>query len=782
MTNTKFNTIPTLNSEHLSKKLPEQPAIKIEVTDDWQSTIYAKRAPSLKTNKSQVDYKDQNKSPATKITWQRNRKVPSKEKRRNQSQSPLTKKRRIVKDENIRDSGTNEWSPAQRRPSREWSPDDRRKYNGIKEKTTYNPDKAQMNKLNCRKSSEYTSRQAYEKQEGQTKIHVKNNHKDRMVKETAKNNLETENAKVVRKSRLSKNSDSSSDSDAEDDDGDDEDGDDKSKIEKIAEAEMKRRSNVERAKREAEKETEMRKTLMKRIKKNSEDANKAVLPEGLCHGRPTGKDQKTLLDKVNEIIISCVKLKEDKNISEEKLIKANSIIEKAEEKRKKLTEQAEAGKKSLNESTDDGRRTPLAYRKSKNENNEAKEDVDELDDGRLTPLAYRKNEHEKKYAEENNACKQKATEKEGLNENKDDKDDGRRTPHAYRRDGANSESVSEFELEMSLDSKIKEHLEDDNEHEPETFLEDGELKESSEADDTWKELDDNLEADCKPTKNALNEEPKYTNKEAKSKEDTSSRKQNHSRSISAYSSESKSRSNSRTQSKSRSRSRSFTRSRSRSRYHSTSRSRSRSKERYYSRACDRRGGGRVSGHRGGHHDDWRRDDRYRERSPGSRQGHHWIPATPCAMEEDMHLAPGETRTVYIRAKGEFSFKDNAGCMVRITKWTGKDSVNHAQIRSQIIELERCSTVKIEVTNPDKDHGLELMKQDKIGCLSVLSAPTYPGLFTNLDCSPHRYQTDSRRWFKFTTVVLHKKGIVSSTKLTNPDLMLTILFYVEFSIS
>lgn len=139
-----------------------------------------------------------------------------------------------------------------------------------------------------------------------------------------------------------------------------------------------------------------------------------------------------------------------------------------------------------------------------------------------------------------------------------------------------------------------------------------------------------------------------------------------------------------------------------------------------------------------------------------RQGQHWIPVTPCTIEEDTELAPGDSMGVYIRAKGEFSFKDNSGSMVRITKWTGKDSMSRAFIKPQIVELGS-STVRIEVSNPQKEKMLNLMKHDKIACLSVLSAPIAPGFFRNIDCSPERYYRQDKRWFKFTTVVLHKKG-------------------------
>jgi len=200
--------------------------------------------------------------------------------------------------------------------------------------------------------------------------------------------------------------------------------------------------------------------------------------------------------------------------------------------------------------------------------------------------------------------------------------------------------------------------------------------------------------------------------------------------------------------------RSRSRSRSHSRSHSRSRSRSRGRERYnsYSREWDdRRWRGRREDFRGGEH-----QQRHRERSPGY-NSQQWIPLTPCAILDDVDLGPGETKEVAIRAKGEFSFKDNPGCMVRITKWTGKDSMSSVQIRPQIVQLDDRTSVMVEVSNPHSERNLELLKHDKIACLSVLSAPAHPSLFRGLRCSPDRYQTDEQRWFKVTTVVLHKKG-------------------------
>merc|ERR1712107_631042 len=84
---------------------------------------------------------------------------------------------------------------------------------------------------------------------------------------------------------------------------------------------------------------ELREELLKRMQTKTDEEE----DEQASESKPTKVDSQTqdqndrsLFEKVNEIIKSCVKLKEDKGISEEKLKKANKIIEKAEEKKKRL--------------------------------------------------------------------------------------------------------------------------------------------------------------------------------------------------------------------------------------------------------------------------------------------------------------------------------------------------------------------------------------------------------------------------------------------------------------
>ena len=85
-----------------------------------------------------------------------------------------------------------------------------------------------------------------------------------------------------------------------------------------------------------------------------------------------------------------------------------------------------------------------------------------------------------------------------------------------------------------------------------------------------------------------------------------------------------------------------------------------------------------------HHHHYRQRSRSRSGSPPQRGQSKWIPVTPCSLQEDVQVARMSTMMVTIKAKGEFSFKDNADCMVKITKWTGKDPVSDIHVERQIV--------------------------------------------------------------------------------------------------
>ena len=98
-------------------------------------------------------------------------------------------------------------------------------------------------------------------------------------------------------------------------------------------------------------------------------------------------------------------------------------------------------------------------------------------------------------------------------------------------------------------------------------------------------------------------------------------------------------------------------------------------------------------------------------------------------------------------------------MVRITKWTGRDYVGCIHIKPQIVTLDENLDLQIEVENPYPEKTIYIQKYDKLACFSILSSPIPSGMFTSVGTvSADRYESDSKRWFKVTSVVLHKKGM------------------------
>ena len=152
--------------------------------------------------------------------------------------------------------------------------------------------------------------------------------------------------------------------------------------------------------------------------------------------------------------------------------------------------------------------------------------------------------------------------------------------------------------------------------------------------------------------------------------------------------------------------------------------------------------------------------RRESRSPGRiRDSQHWVPVAPCTIHENVTLEKCSKMMVTVAPKGEFSFRENKGCMVRITKWTGREYVGSIHIKHQVVTLDDNLDLQIEVENPYPEKDIPLFRHDKIACLSILSSPIPSSLFSSVSSgSPDRYESDSRRWFKVTTVLLHKKGI------------------------
>ena len=95
-------------------------------------------------------------------------------------------------------------------------------------------------------------------------------------------------------------------------------------------------------------------------------------------------------------------------------------------------------------------------------------------------------------------------------------------------------------------------------------------------------------------------------------------------------------------------------------------------------------------------------------------------------------------------------------MVKVTKWTGRDAIPNVRIRPQVVTLGETPNLEIELEGEG-----DLHRFDKIACLSILSTSIPPGLFTSaashrLDWKDRTEDSD-RRWFRVSTVVLHKKG-------------------------
>ena len=352
-------------------------------------------------------------------------------------------------------------------------------------------------------------------------------------------------------------------------------------------------------------------------------------------GSEVGKKM-SLLEKVREIMKSCVKLKEEKGMSGERLDKANLIIHKAQEKERKLKEKCQR------------KREVVMQEKSQTEDNEAMEFhvVDKaLEDGEL---------------------------------NEADKD--------------GSASVIEETLVIG----------NSNNHRKVTIFKG---KTASKTEDCVKDSSSATANKSETISSDTNVSPPRSRSGSKQKTLPE-----------------RSRSRSRLRSRSRSRSPSFTRRHGRGGGYNRRSSRSRSPPRQF---------------------------RDRERS-------NWIAVAPCTLQENVHLQRGVPVVVRIAPKGEFSFPENQNSMVRVTKWTGRDSIANVRIKPQVVVLGDTPNLEIEVEGEG-----DLQRHDKIACLSILSTSIPPGLFTSSSSSrlewTDKTNDSDRKWFRVTTVVLHKKG-------------------------
>ena len=142
-----------------------------------------------------------------------------------------------------------------------------------------------------------------------------------------------------------------------------------------------------------------------------------------------------------------------------------------------------------------------------------------------------------------------------------------------------------------------------------------------------------------------------------------------------------------------------------------------------------------------------------------RRREQWVAVSPCSIQENVTLEKCSTMMVTVAPRGQFSFKENIGSMVRMTKWTGRDYVGCIHIKPQIVTIDENLDLQIEVENPYPEKKLYLRKHDNISCLSILTSPIPSALFSSINSSSaDKYEDGNKRWFKVTSVVLHKKGM------------------------
>ena len=273
------------------------------------------------------------------------------------------------------------------------------------------------------------------------------------------------------------------------------------------------------------------------------------------------KQKQSLLEKVNDIIKSCVKLKDEKKISGVKLEKANKIIAKAEAKRAKLLKQ---------ESEE------IVGEDNQKNNNDAMDDTLEIkhDDTELV------SENDK--------------EEEKDEQNKEDVEEGEITDDEEEENNDDVEVTIEEEVKVKEKKKKKKHR---KEHRRRNYS----------SDSHQGTVDDELRAmaghDNRLTRLTLDHE----------------------------------------------------RTRSRSRSGSWS-----EPEHSYRRKAAEMAASQQTRYK---------SHRSRTPSTGSEESeptdlNRWIPITPCTVTEDAEVEPMSTAVVSIKAKGEFSFRDNPGCFVR----------------------------------------------------------------------------------------------------------------------
>ena len=168
--------------------------------------------------------------------------------------------------------------------------------------------------------------------------------------------------------------------------------------------------------------------------------------------------------------------------------------------------------------------------------------------------------------------------------------------------------------------------------------------------------------------------------------------------------------------------------------------------------------------------------RSRSRGRGVQKKKTWIAVSPCIISDNITVDEETKRTVTVMMKDQYFFRSNSEFMVKMTKWTGQDHVAGIHVSPQNVTLNDKREIDVTIENPYDDRVIKLERNDKVACLSILSCPV--PRFSNSQ-SPDRYETDNERWFKVTTALLHKKGMIMETLLVIiMELLRHRMFFVD----
>ena len=128
--------------------------------------------------------------------------------------------------------------------------------------------------------------------------------------------------------------------------------------------------------------------------------------------------------------------------------------------------------------------------------------------------------------------------------------------------------------------------------------------------------------------------------------------------------------------------------------------------------------------------------------------------SPLSLTSDVSLEKASKCRVLLSLRDQFSFSSNTGTAVKISKWSGRESVNCVAVSPQVVTLQDGHEIEVEIENPYYDRTLRLRKHEKVACLSILTCPV-PRYLS--DTAPDRFSTSTQRWFRVSKAVLHRKG-------------------------